>query len=69
VQKWCLLRVLATFIGGADEDFIRYQDLVLAKLREHEQHGGWLSMGVTDMDRDEVFTTAAALADRLQLTL
>lgn len=56
--------------GGADEDFIRYQDTVLATLREHEQRGGWLSMDVTDMDRDAVFKTAAdALADRLQLAL
>ncbi|SEP53375.1 dTMP kinase [Amycolatopsis saalfeldensis] len=56
--------------GGADEDFIRYQDVVLAKLREHEQRGGWLSMDVTDMDRDTVFKNAAdVLADRLQLTL
>lgn len=56
--------------GGADDDFIRYQDVVLAKLREHEQRGGWVSMDVTDMDRDAVFTTAAdALADRLQLAL
>ncbi|AXB46101.1 MULTISPECIES: dTMP kinase [Actinomycetes] len=56
--------------GGADEDFIRYQDTVLAKLREHEQRGGWLSMDVTDMDRDAVFKTAAeALADRLQLAI
>ncbi|SHF64273.1 dTMP kinase [Streptoalloteichus hindustanus] len=56
--------------GGADEDFIRYQDIVLAKLREHEQRGGWLSVDVTDMDRDAVFKTAAgALADRLQLSI
>jgi dTMP kinase len=56
--------------GGADEDFIRYQDLVLAKLHEHEQRGGWLSMNVTHIDRDAVYkTAAAALADRLQLTL
>jgi len=56
--------------GGADDDFIRYQDVVLAKLREHEQRGGWVSMDVTDMDRDAVFTAAAdALADRLQLAL
>jgi dTMP kinase len=56
--------------GGGDEDFIRYQDTVLAKLREQEQRGGWLSLDVTDMDRDAVFkTTADALADRLQLVL
>ncbi|SDD58390.1 dTMP kinase [Actinokineospora iranica] len=56
--------------GGAEEDFIRYQDTVLAKLREHEQRGGWLSMNVTDMDRDAVFRTAIeALADRLRLSL
>jgi dTMP kinase len=56
--------------GGSDEDFIRYQDTVLATLREHGQRGGWLSMDVTDMDRDAVFTTAAnALADRFQFAL
>jgi dTMP kinase len=56
--------------GSGDEDFIRYQDTVLATLREHGQRGGWLSLDVTDMDRDAVFTTAAhTLADRLQLTL
>ena len=56
--------------GGTDEDFIRYQDVVLAKLREHEQRGRWLAMDVTDMDRDTVFKTAAdALTNRLQLSL
>lgn len=56
--------------GGDDEDFIRYQDVVLAKLREHEQRGGWVSMDVTDMDRDAVFTAAAhALAERLHIAL
>ncbi|GGS93367.1 dTMP kinase [Streptomyces chromofuscus] len=56
--------------GSADEDFVRYQDTVLAQLREQQQRGGWLSVDVTDMDRDAVFkTAAAALADRLQLTI
>ncbi|MGO1053679.1 dTMP kinase [Crossiella sp. CA198] len=56
--------------GGGDEDFIRYQNIVLAKLHEQEQHSGWLSLDVTDMDRDAVFKTAAdALADRLQLAI
>ncbi|MEU6230534.1 thymidylate kinase [Streptomyces sp. NPDC047042] len=56
--------------GGGDEDFIRYQDSVLAQLREQEQRGGWLSLDVTDMDRNTVFKTAAsALADHLQLTI
>lgn len=56
--------------GGADDDFIRYQDVVLAQLREHEQRGGWVSMDVTDMDRDAVFAAAAdALAERLHLAL
>jgi thymidylate kinase len=56
--------------GGADEDFIRYQDAVLAQLREQEQRGGWLSVDVTDMDRDAVFkTVAVAVADRLHLAL
>ena len=44
--------------GGGDEDFIRYQDTVLDQLREQEQRGGWLSMDVTDLDRD------AGLQDR-----
>jgi thymidylate kinase len=56
--------------GGDDEDFIRYQDVVLATLRKHEQRGGWVSLDVTNMDRDAVFKTAADdLADRLILTL
>lgn len=56
--------------GCGGEDFIRYQDTVLAQLREQEQHGGWLSLDVTGMDRDAVFKTAAdALADRLQLAI
>ena len=56
--------------GEGEEDFIRYQDTVLTRLREQEQRGGWLSMNVTDMDRDQVFKTAATeLADRLQLTI
>ena len=56
--------------GGADDDFIRYQDVVLAQLREHEHRGGWVSMDVTDMDRDAVFAAAAdVLADRLHLAL
>ncbi|MGW0708913.1 dTMP kinase [Streptomyces sp. NPDC002643] len=56
--------------GTADEDFIRYQDTVLAQLRNYEQPGGWLSLDVTDMDRDHVFkTAAAALAKRLHLHL
>ncbi|MGW7433256.1 dTMP kinase [Streptomyces sp. NPDC054861] len=56
--------------GGREEDFVRYQDTVLAELREKEQHGGWLSVDVTGMDRDAVFKTAAdALADRLKLTI
>ncbi|HEX4815944.1 MAG TPA: hypothetical protein VFV66_24625 [Nonomuraea sp.] len=56
--------------GTHDEDFIRYQDTVLAQLRTQEQHGSWLSLDVTDMDRDAVFKAAAgALADRLQLII
>ncbi|WP_405728713.1 adenylyl-sulfate kinase [Streptomyces sp. NBC_00028] len=56
--------------GAADEDFIHYQDAVLAQLRTYEQAGGWLSLDVTDMDRDHVFKTAAtALAERLHLHL
>ncbi|MGP8298120.1 dTMP kinase [Streptomyces inhibens] len=56
--------------GGGDGDFIRYQDTVLAQLREQEQRGGWLCLDVTDMDRDAVFKSASeALADLLQLTI
>ncbi|WP_413116260.1 dTMP kinase [Streptomyces sp. CY1] len=56
--------------GNGDEHFIRYQDTVLDQLREQEQRGGWLSLDVTDMDRDQVFKSAtAALANRLQLTV
>ncbi len=56
--------------GGGDEHFIRYQDTVLDQLREQEQRGGWLSLDVTDMGRDQVFKTAAdALADRLHLSV
>ncbi|GGN24111.1 hypothetical protein GCM10011609_77400 [Lentzea pudingi] len=56
--------------GGASDDFIRYQDTVLTKLSEHEQRDGWLSMDVTDMDRDAVFKTAAdALTEHLQLSV
>ncbi|WP_055483434.1 dTMP kinase [Sphaerimonospora mesophila] len=56
--------------GCSDEDFIRYQDAVLAQLREQEQRGDWVSLDVTGMDRDTVFKTAAdALAGHLQLTI
>ena len=56
--------------GTGDKDFIRYQDAVLAQLREQEQRGGWLSLDVTDMDRDAVYKAAVeALADRLQLSI
>ncbi|MFD3938193.1 dTMP kinase [Streptomyces sp. NPDC058611] len=56
--------------GSADEDFIRYQDTVLGKLRELEQRGGWLSTDVTDLDRDAVFKTAAnAVNDLLHLAV
>ncbi|MFI6991790.1 dTMP kinase [Nonomuraea wenchangensis] len=56
--------------GSGDEDFIRYQNTVLAQLQEQGERGGWLSLDVTSMDRDTVFKTAAgALADRLQLTV
>ncbi|WP_406315323.1 hypothetical protein OHA77_00775 [Streptosporangium sp. NBC_01639] len=56
--------------GSGDEDFIRYQNTVLAQLQEQSEDGGWLSLDVTSMDRDTVFKTAAGtLADRLQLTI
>lgn len=56
--------------GSGERDFIRYQDTVLNQLRQLEQRGGWLSLDVTGMDRDTVFTAAAAaLADRLHLTI
>lgn len=56
--------------GRGDEDFISYQDTVLAQLREQAQRGGWLSLDVTNMDRGAVFKTAAgAVADLLRLTI
>ncbi|MEU7068318.1 thymidylate kinase [Streptomyces sp. NPDC046161] len=56
--------------GGDDEDFIRYQDTVLAQLCEQQQRGGWLPIDVTDMDEDAVFKTAAqTLSDLLHLTI
>ncbi|MET8014762.1 AAA family ATPase [Streptomyces sp. NPDC005271] len=56
--------------GSDNDDFVRYQDTVLAQLREQERRGGWLSLDVTHMDRDQVFKSAAdALADRLHLHL
>lgn len=56
--------------SSADEDFIRYQDTVLGKLRELEQRGGWLSTDVTDLDRDAVFKTFSdAVNDLLHLAL
>jgi thymidylate kinase len=56
--------------GDGQEDFIRYQDTVLAQLCDQEQRGGWVSMDVTGIDQDAVFKTAAdMLADRLQLTI
>lgn len=56
--------------GTGDDDFIRYQDSVLVQLREQEQRGGWLSLDVTDKDRDTVYKAAVeALADRLQLSI
>ncbi|MBB1243581.1 AAA family ATPase [Streptomyces durbertensis] len=56
--------------GEGDEDFIRYQDTVLRQLRSQELQGGWLSLDVTEMSRDQVFKTATeALADRLHLSV
>ncbi|MFH8627506.1 dTMP kinase [Streptomyces vietnamensis] len=56
--------------GGGDEDFVRYQDTVLNRMREQAARGGWLSMDVSAMDRDQVFKAAStALADRLHLTV
>ncbi|MBN6058311.1 hypothetical protein JYK22_40700, partial [Nonomuraea sp. RK-328] len=56
--------------GSGDADFIRYQDAVLAQLQKQGEDDGWLSLDVTNMDRDTVFKTAAdALTDRLQLTV
>ncbi|MEV1179299.1 hypothetical protein AB0J09_64085, partial [Nonomuraea sp. NPDC049784] len=56
--------------GSGDEDFIRYQNTVLAQLQEQGECEGWLSLDVTSMDADTVFKTAAgALTDRLQLTV
>ncbi|MFD0371109.1 dTMP kinase [Streptomyces sp. NPDC127114] len=56
--------------GGGSEDFIRYQDIVLSQMREQAADGGWHSLAVAGMDRDQVFKAAAAkLADRLRLTV
>ncbi|MFE2475342.1 dTMP kinase [Streptomyces sp. NPDC059389] len=56
--------------GGDDEDFIRYQDTVLAHLGEQQQQGGWLPIDVTAMDEAAVFKTAAhALTDLLHLNI
>ncbi|MFH8894579.1 dTMP kinase [Streptomyces sp. NPDC017949] len=56
--------------GSGDEDFIRYQDTVLDRLRVQEQRDGWMAMDVTDLDRDAVFKTAArAVTDLLHLPL
>jgi dTMP kinase len=56
--------------GGGNEDFIRYQETVLDQMREQATYGGWLSLAVAGMDRDQVFkAAAAALTDRLHLTV
>lgn len=56
--------------GSGDEDFIRYQNIVLAQLEQQGERDGWLTLDVTSMDADTVFKTATgALADRLQLTV
>ncbi|MET9879159.1 thymidylate kinase [Actinacidiphila glaucinigra] len=56
--------------GGGDEDFIRYQDTVLHQMREQAERGGWLSVDVATMDRDQVFKAAStALANRLHVTV
>lgn len=56
--------------GTGAEDFVRYQDTVLAQLREQEHRGRWLSLDVTGMDRDSVFkATADCLADRLHISI
>lgn len=56
--------------GAGDEDFITYQDTVLGRMREQADRGGWLSLAVADMDRDQVFKAAAdALTERLYLTV
>ncbi|MFJ8752176.1 dTMP kinase [Streptomyces sp. NPDC102441] len=56
--------------GDGDQDFIRYQDTVLTQLRAYERRDDWLSIDVTDMDRDAVFKVAAdALDARLQLAI
>ncbi|MFJ2218365.1 dTMP kinase [Streptomyces sp. NPDC101062] len=56
--------------GNRDEDFIRYQDSVLAELCARQQRYGWLPIDVTGRDQTAVLTTAVqALADRLHLTI
>ena len=58
------------YSGGGDEDFIRYQDTVLAQLRGQEQRDGWMSLDVTHLDRDAVYKSATdALADCLRITI
>lgn len=56
--------------GRDHEDFIRYQNTVLDRMREQAPRSGWLRLDVAGMDRDEVFTAAAGrVADRLQLAI
>ncbi|GAA3388840.1 dTMP kinase [Streptomyces roseoviridis] len=56
--------------GGADEDFIAYQETVLDHMREKAAYGDWEWLDVAGLDRDEVFKAAAsALAGRLRLTV
>ena len=58
----------AGHFGDRDQDFIRYQDTVLAQLREQGQRSGWLSLDVAQMDRDQVFEFATgALSSLLNL--
>ncbi|MEW1699093.1 dTMP kinase [Streptomyces sp. NPDC093249] len=54
--------------GGGDEDFICYQDTVLEQMRKQSSGSACVRLSVGGLDRNEVFSAAAAeLADRLNL--
>ncbi|WP_416971641.1 dTMP kinase [Streptomyces sp. 4F14] len=70
-RKGAFTSVESGHSGDSGEDFIRYQDTVLAQIREHAgQNGVWLPLDVSGLDRDQVLKAAlGALADRLNLTV
>ncbi|WP_326733981.1 dTMP kinase [Streptomyces sp. NBC_01022] len=70
VRKGSFTSLEAGHAGGGDEDFIRYQDTVLDQMRAQAHRGGWLTLDVAQLDREQVFkAAAAALAGRLQLAV